>query len=461
MLAPLETLTQLQARVAELADQLPWTRDGGLASLILELPAPPKGIPDIGGPMFHLEHPHKRTLRAGFGMAAEYRAQGPGCLERLRSQLRPALADWWRLDPDDTGFDAFAWIGFAATLDSAETPAGATPPALCWVPEIGLQCLDGQCVLVLSTRLPASRDGTLARWLEQLARLVPALALPAPGPLTPACLRRGEELPERGDWDKLVGEALQAIDDGVLTKVVAARRLRLVSERRLDAGRLATALTYLFPSCQMLRWRFDDAAFVAATPERLLSLRGRRVEVDALAGTAGRAAPAARDAELAEALLASAKDRHEHDLVVRDIVDSLAPISASLQVPDQPGLLQLTNAQHLWTPVFATLREDDDVLGLAQRLHPTPAVNGVPRIAARTWLNDREPFARGWYTGAAGWVGPDLGGDLWVLLRCAELSGHRADLYAGAGLVAGSDAASEWQETEDKFAAMLTALQFA
>ncbi len=104
---------------------------------------------------------------------------------------------------------------------------------------------------------------------------------------------------------------------------------------------------------------------------------------------------------------------------------------------------------------------ETDLLDLAHRLHPTPATNGEPRRAARHWLRLAEPDGRGWYTGAAGVLEPDLSGELWVLLRCAEVTGEEAQLYAGAGIVAGSDPLAEWRETAHKLSAMATALRFA
>ena len=115
----------------------------------------------------------------------------------------------------------------------------------------------------------------------------------------------------------------------------------------------------------------------------------------------------------------------------------------------------------MWSRIGATLAAPTDVFALAQRLHPTPATNGQPRGAASAWLRHSDAFERGWYTGAAGTVEPDLTGELWVLLRCAELRERTADLYAGAGIVEGSAPHTEWRETEHKLAAILTTLQFA
>ncbi|MBK1702630.1 isochorismate synthase, partial [Thiococcus pfennigii] len=277
----------------------------------------------------------------------------------------------------------------------------------------------------------------------------------------PVALARCDNAPDVAGWERLVEAALAEIAAGRLAKAVVSRRLRVAAADPFDLDRLMSALGELFPSCQLVHLRRDETSFVAATPERLLTQRGDEVEVDAIAGTVARAADPGRDAALAEALLASTKDRHEHDLVIEAVREALGHCADEIRVPPSPTIMQLRNAQHLWSPVRARLHPDSDVFRLAELLHPTPATNGEPRAAASAWLREAEPFERGWYTGAAGIVAPDLTGELWVLLRCARLREATADLYAGAGIVAGSDPLCEWQETEDKLAAMLTALRFA
>jgi menaquinone-specific isochorismate synthase len=148
-------------------------------------------------------------------------------------------------------------------------------------------------------------------------------------------------------------------------------------------------------------------------------------------------------------------------VVIDAIRAALADCCDGFDVPRAPRVMQLTNAQHLWSPITARPRPGVGLFELAERLHPTPATNGQPRAAAQDWLRRTEPFERGWYTGAAGLVRPDGTGELWVLLRCARVSDAQAELFAGAGIVAGSDPASEWDETEAKLAAMLSALQYA
>lgn len=462
MLAPLKLLDQLYGRLDDTIGLIPIAESDGFASLVLELPQLPAVPPDLSHAQFHSVHAARKTLCAGYGTAAEWRARGPGRLEALRTRARGLSAAWHQYDADDTGFSGFAIVGFAASSDLEDRATGdELPNALLWVPELALRAVRGQGALVLTTRLPTDRGRLRARWRSWLERLAPTLAEAAPEPSMPARLTRRGQNPDRVGWAALVERALGAIAGGELDKLVVCRRLELTSPRPIDTRRLTAALTWLYPTCEVISLARGRTRFVAATPERLLTLRGRNVEVDAVAGTASRSALARQDAALAATLRGSVKNRHEHDLVVRAIGEALADRCKRIELPSTPSVMRLNNTQHLWSSVRGELLEGHDLLQLADRLHPTPATNGYPGEPARAWLDTHEPIARGWYTGAAGILEPDLSGELWVLLRCARIRGHAAELYAGAGIVAGSDAGAEWQETEHKLAAMATALQFA
>jgi isochorismate synthase len=192
---------------------------------------------------------------------------------------------------------------------------------------------------------------------------------------------------------------------------------------------------------------------VAATPERLVRRDGDVVRCDALAGTisAGYEGGAA-------ALLASRKDRWEHDLVVRAIREALEGAGAIVDAPAEPAVRTLRHVLHLCTPFRATLRAPRHVLELAARLHPTPAVGGTPTPVAVDWITHREPAPRGWYASPVGWFDLDGNGELAVAIRSGVLAGNRAHLWTGAGIVAGSDPERELAETESKLRAMLGAL---
>ena len=459
MLAPIAILEHLEARLVDALAQLPLAAPGGMQSVLLSLPRSPAAAPQLVGRQFQFQHAQRGELHAGYGEAIAWQASGPARLRTLADAL--AETHWRRADIDETGFDAFAMLGFAAGDEAAPRVDGSLPNAILWVPEIGLVCRDHEAALVFSTPLPAPPDAVLGRWRRALRQLVPALFLPPTGPLTPARLTRVGEDPDAAGWTGLVRAALARIDAGPIEKVVLSRRLEVQGPRPFDIGRLLGALGCLFPSCQTLSLRRNGQSFVAATPERLLDLRNRRLEIDAIAGTAPRAESVAGDAALRAALLGSDKNLREHRVVIDAIRTALADCCDAFRVPDTPQVMQLTNAQHLWSPITARPRPGVGLFELAERLHPTPATNGQPRNDAKDWIRHTEPFDRGWFTGAAGLLRPDGTGELWVLLRCARVAGAHAELYAGSGIVAGSDPASEWDETEAKLAAMLSALQYA
>jgi isochorismate synthase len=186
----------------------------------------------------------------------------------------------------------------------------------------------------------------------------------------------------------------------------------------------------------------------------LLRKRGRSLETEALAGSidAGADSPEHR-------LRASPKELEEHELVVSAITGALAPVCGSPNLPSQPGVRSLKHILHLCTPIQARLHVDTHVLDLLERLHPTPAVGGVPTRAALDWIAATEAFDRGWYAGAVGWFDAMGDGDFNVALRSGLLQSDQARLYSGAGIVRESMATAEYAETTLKLAAMLASLR--
>jgi isochorismate synthase len=211
----------------------------------------------------------------------------------------------------------------------------------------------------------------------------------------------------------------------------------------------------------------EGGTFIAATPERLVRRDGATVACDALAGSVARGAAFTDDApgrsptgadDRATELLASGKDRREHDLVVSAIGTALRELGADVRVPTEPTIRTLRHVLHLHTPIAATLREPHHVLELAAALHPTPAVGGTPTRIATEWIAARESVPRGWYASPVGWFDLDGNGELAVAIRSGLVTGDRAHLWAGAGIVAGSDPDRELAETDLKLRAILGAL---
>jgi isochorismate synthase len=254
----------------------------------------------------------------------------------------------------------------------------------------------------------------------------------------------------RASWDRTINRALAAIEAGDFSKVVCARVLDLECEREIPERAVLKALEARHKQC----WTFlvrgrDGRAFIGASPETLCESCGDQFCTDALAGTSA--------GGQGGGLLRSEKDRREHAAVVEGIRDSLTPYTSIINNPSTPTVKVLANVDHLFTPIRATLKAGVRVIDVARALHPTPAVAGKPREAALSWLAEHEGFARGWYTGAVGSMGP-AGLTLAVALRSALLDGAKAQVFVGAGIVAGSTPEAEWVETERKSRAVLPAL---
>jgi menaquinone-specific isochorismate synthase len=254
------------------------------------------------------------------------------------------------------------------------------------------------------------------------------------------------------EWSRLVEAIRAAIAEGQFEKVVLARRVEL-AVAALDPASVLSHLRAQAPECTRFLLRVGASAFVGAAPERLLRKSGRELETEAVAGSikAGNAGELSR-------LLESKKDLAEHEMVVRGIKQALAPVSAEIDAPLRPESYKLRHVTHLRTPIRALLNEDRHVLSLVARLHPTPAVGGLPTAPAVDWIAAHERDERGWYAGPIGWFDAAGDGEFAVALRSGVLEQERAHLYVGAGIVRDSRPAEEFAETEWKLAALAGAL---
>lgn len=278
------------------------------------------------------------------------------------------------------------------------------------------------------------------------------------GALEGAVAEEREVGPRDGYADN-VGAAVAAIRAGRYRKVVLARARDLRATTRFHPLRALNALRGRYPDCYAFSaGNGAGASFIGASPERLAAAAEGRLRTEALAGSAPRGRTAAEDAAFARQLLHSDKDGREQGLVLDSILRRLAKAGVATVAPGRPRVRQLPNVQHLCTPVEATLAPDADFLRIVGELHPTPAVGGTPREAAVAHQRELEPFDRGLYAGALGWVDHRGGGEFFVGIRSALMNGDTARLYAGAGIVEGSDPAAELAETELKMRALREAL---
>jgi len=259
-------------------------------------------------------------------------------------------------------------------------------------------------------------------------------------------------------WEQAVAEAVAAIKSGSLRKVVLALDQFATVPERIDVRALLRRLASRYPDC----FTFACDGMVGATPELLIRQTGRQVSALVLAGTTPRGGDPAEDEALGTALLASAKNTEEHAYAVASMREALEPLCDQLDSQAGPTLIKLPNLQHLGTWVRGTLAADGtprSALGLAAAVHPTAAVCGTPTGAALELIRELEHMDRERYAGPVGWVDADGNGEWGIALRCAQISGRTARLFAGCGIVAGSDPAAELAEAEVKFRPMRGALE--
>lgn len=256
-------------------------------------------------------------------------------------------------------------------------------------------------------------------------------------------------------WCELVEDATKVMADGPLRKVVLAREVVVTADAAFDRWTVLERLRTTYPGCHL----YSVEGFVGASPELLVSRAGDIVRSHPMAGTAARGGDPASDARLAATLLASTKDREEHQITIDMVHDTLLNWCSYVDYEAEPSIVPVANVQHLATLVEGRLSQPaPSVLELVRALHPTPAVCGTPRDAALAFIREREGFDRDRYAGAVGWVDGRGNGSWAVSVRCAALDGATARVYAGNGIVAESDAQSELAETRAKLQAMLSAL---
>ncbi len=409
-------------------------------------------VPDSGDLLAQLPQPdvvawvHRGAGLAGWGEAA--RVTLPAGEDRFTAGEKWLRSVFDALDVDDrlrvpgSGPVAFGTFIFDA---SSEGSVLIIPRAV-----LGR---DGHGRAWLTTVTEPGEPGSaLAGW-PSANGLAPAIP-----PIAPTGVRWHDGSLPAPQWEQAVAEAVTAIKAGALRKVVLAQDQFATAAEPIDARVLLHRLAARYPEC----YTFACDGMVGATPELLIRQAGRQVSALVLAGTAPRGGDPAEDEALGAGLLASAKDTEEHVYAVASMRDALGPLCDALDVEARPALLKLPNLQHLGTWVRGTLAETAaprSVLGLAAAVHPTAAVCGTPTGAAFELIRELEHMDRERYAGPVGWVDAEGNGEWGIALRCAQLSGRTARLFAGCGIVAGSDPAAELAEAQVKFRPMRGALE--
>jgi menaquinone-specific isochorismate synthase len=407
---------------------------------------------------FYAECPAQGFAVAGAEAVLEYNAAGPDRFASAQRYIAKTLADTIAVGP--TG-EAFAGPHFFfASSFADEVPADAAFPALrLFVPRWQVARREDHTVAVANLLITPDAPIELltAKVWKAHAKFRAFDYRQAQRRERPSAPQEAAEL--GGDYLRAVTHALAEITRGDYRKVVLARARRLTTSEEFHPLSVLNHLRKHYPGCYAFSIANGRGAnFIGASPERLVRVAGGRMHTEALAGSAPRGESASADAAYAQALLHSEKDLREHRLVLESIARRVADLGLQLEHAAQPRVLGLANVQHLHLPISAPLPPGVRILDLVARLHPTPAVGGTPRASAVAAIARLEGFSRGLYAGPQGWVDHRGGGEFFVGIRSALVSGRTATVFAGAGIVAGSTPEKEFAETELKFQALLEAL---
>lgn len=410
---------------------------------------------------FCWEQPDRGFALATLGVAHEATSRGEGRFEDVaRECLRVGEG---AVVEEPVGLPAGAgpvWTGgFAFDPDGASSsPWSSFAPASMVLPELSLCRQEDDVFLTVNTLVSPGDDTAGA--VDRVAARVGGLRDDPLPLLDPHPTDRPEirSVHSPGEFERVVGAAVERIDAGELSKVVLAREVAVGAAAAHDPAAVFGALREQFPSCFCFCRGTPEAAFLGASPELLVRRSGAGASTVALAGSARRSSDPTVDDHLGEQLLRSDKDRREQRIVAERIVRALRPHAVWVEAAGQPEVIRVANIQHLATPVIAQLAEPRSAVELAGLLHPTPAVGGEPWPDAAAAIAELERMDRGWYAGPVGWMDAAEDGELCVALRSALLRDREARLYAGVGVVAGSDPAAELAETEVKLGALLPLL---
>ncbi|MGR5412058.1 isochorismate synthase [Vibrio astriarenae] len=264
--------------------------------------------------------------------------------------------------------------------------------------------------------------------------------------------------PEKAQWVQLVDKALRDIDDDKFKKVVLARKTTLELKDKVSAAQIIKLSRQSNHNSFHFLFAMDaEHSFIGSTPERLYRRLGRVLNTEALAGTIGRGQSADEDHALANWLSGDVKNLNENQFVVDDILERLDGLTDSVHVEEQAKLIRLRRVQHLKRAIYANLKDDVKGVELLNALQPTAAVAGLPRHSSMQFIEENEPFVRGWYAGSVGYLSHEKA-EFCVAIRSALVVEQTIHLFAGAGIVPGSQADHEWLELDKKLSTLLTLL---
>ncbi|MEG4964010.1 MULTISPECIES: isochorismate synthase [unclassified Microcoleus] len=375
--------------------------------------------------------------------------------------IRSTLANTITIGAERLPFSGPHFFCSFAFFDENLAPNSYFPPATIFLPKWQITRQKDSCILVANAII--EKDINIKNIAENIWQTFDRIESHKYHKLTTAIDSSIslKQIPvnDASQFKTSVKSALELIASKYFSKIVLSQAINVISQTPFSLIDSLNNLRLSYPDCYVFSTSNGKGQnFIGASPERLISIHNNQLLTDALAGSAPRGKTEAGDAKLAQGLLESEKDIREHQVVIDFIVDRLSKLGITPNFSPVPRLLQLSNIQHLWTPITAQIPADIHLLKILAQLHPTPAVAGVPRDIALEQIRRCESCDRSLYAAPLGWIDRTGNGEFAVGIRSALIDGDRAILYAGAGIVAGSEPEKELAEIQLKLQPLLNAL---
>ncbi len=332
------------------------------------------------------------------------------------------------------------------------------PPSQLTIPEVVIVHYQGAYYMTYNGYMQPEHD--VATYLQDIMQIEALLLHHETLEKAPVAQIVGTHVVAPEHWKQTVVQAVEEIKANRAKKIVLAREMRLTLDRQANITDMLRKLLATQPNSYVFAFEHGDNCFIGATPERLIQVDGEELLSTCLAGTAPRGTTTESDEKIArEELLDDPKNREEHEYVVQMIKQSIEDSCEYIDIPEEPIIYPLRNLQHLYTPVKARLKAGASVFDLIEKLHPTPALGGVPRDTALAFMREHEKLDRGWYGSPIGWLDSNEKSEFAVALRSGLVQANEVSLFAGCGIMRDSDPEMEFEETKMKFLPMLQVLE--
>ncbi|MBM7692988.1 menaquinone-specific isochorismate synthase [Peribacillus deserti] len=418
------------------------------------------GKENYNGDRFFWQDPKKATILAGVGKIDVFQSSlNQNRYKEIEKQWENLIEHAFVIkDQDIPGTGPLLFGGFS--FDSAKSNSmlwDQFGDHLFYIPKYLLSIINGQAYLTVNALIDSDDLSMLTEAGKEIDALIAKAQhfknLPADQNVL---MEQLEVFPEQ--WKEIVQTAINEIRTTDLDKLVLARETRLKFQSAISSEIVLNRLMLEQPASFIFCLESGSDFFIGASPEQLVQKNGTSLSSACLAGSIARGKTTEEDNVLGETLLHDQKNLIEHQYVVSMIKHAMETICGIVMVPDAPQLMKTRHIQHLYTPVAGESRSGVSIFDCVEKLHPTPAMGGLPKEKAVERIRELELLERGFYASPIGWADGQGNGEFAVAIRSALVQGNEASLFAGCGIVEDSEPQSEYIETAIKFKPMLSAL---